>query len=127
MKHLEFTSAGAVNPAVLDAEIRAALGADKIAGLSTDGAGGIIVHVLDEALSEADVRAAIAGVLKVHDATVKSDIEQQLEATRQALVAFIDAPDISKERAMTTAELTARLVEHEKMLKLLLGAREEKG
>lgn len=125
MRNIEFQNTGSVNLEVLDAEIRAAFGADKIAGLSSDGDGGIVVHVLDDSLSEKEARTTAADVLKAHNASAKTARQQQVEATRQTLVDFVAAPDVSKERAMTTAELTARIAEHEKILKLLLGAREE--
>ncbi len=122
MRNLEFKANGAVNPQVLDQEIKAAVG-EGVIGISTDGDGGVIVH-LEDSTDEKAAQLAITGALKDHDPRVKSAEQEAQEAVVTRVRAFIEAPEIDTRNALTTAQLTAKVAELEGLVRLLLGARE---
>jgi hypothetical protein len=76
-----------INPALLRAELTAALG-PKFAGISRCGAA-LRVHILDTT-GDAD-RARIAGIVRAHDAS-RLSADQQAEVTRAALVESLRKP-----------------------------------
>ncbi len=123
MRDIKFENAGAVNVALLDGEIKAALGAGKIAGITSDSIT-LTVHVTDDALKEVDIRTTLATVLKNHDASAKTPEQAAQEAVVNRLKAFIEAPEIDTRNALTNAQLTTKVAELEGLVRLLLGARE---
>lgn len=123
MKNIEFKNAGRINTAALDAEIRAALGGD-VAGISSDGAGTVTVHLLDESLNDQDVASVVSGVLKNHDPEAKTAEQTAAEQSRQKLIDFVTAAEPQGDKPMTSEELTAAVVELRRIVKLLVGARD---